>query len=1102
MDPVQPRQKQRHGLEPTQRRVRHIQCILARNLTFTQNSNQRTLTSVLQQHQHSGLKHTNNNSSLHYAGSTNSGTNMTHQSSNRYNARSITPSIELPSGASSPTRAGYFRSPWNNYPYSLQKTKGPGSDTGSVSASDSGRGMSASIKEPIVRLSAGLKATVLHKSNTVESGYTSDSGSGTGSALGRKNTTMAVFSPSAKKGFRHSRDLKTPEPNSIDATSLSSSVASSHGTAVPATSPSQMSIQDRLLSPDNNNDSTPRNSTEIQLGDVIPDHKFSQDDEEEISGDLPPFVYNNSNKNTINKPLLLDTYFTLHDSLNDNVIYTSDTVIRSNNPNYNPLEDHLFLDQTKRRSSNVTIRIWAGHNDSDFYPLLEWRVELCCLRFVAKELRDVPVGLPNNTILVRFDNGFYTAPDEEDLTMVHPHTPTTVPAVVSGSGSGSGSGGARRSYTYESATRLNNLHECIADTKKSRDEIKHNIDLALNKENAPLIMQKRKGEFTERLWHLQRQLGHELNILDQAQGKATALRQRLAERHKALAESKERGQTQEMYLEESIVNLTKNKESLFSNLKEYSTKRTELIATLFTIFPITESEGDSDLLMICKVPLPNSVYIGYDEDVVSIALGLTCHLVTMLAHYLCVPLRYPLTPMGSRAFILDPVSLLVGPKEFPLFGKGQDRLRFEYGVFLLNKNIEQLMNSQGLQFMDLRQTLPNIRYLMETLLTTSPVQSMLYRSKFLSRKKQDRLDQEKLNDLFVISHEQHDFDQILHPDEAGLGIDSEGLSTRHHHQRGISTTTTLSSTAPGIVREYDPIDGEYTLVLDSASMRSPASRKTTTNATGTPRDSPASVRREALSVPLSPKAIVHGRSMTALRRAEYASSVATTETEEDEEGEKSPQSETPSYMGGWVGPILQKRDVDEEPISSTASTDGSENRDLDLMKPFDSKISSISRALFDSASQESGSNSGNQSPRIDGIIFSSEPSEQGQSPRATSPTITTMSSVDMTPADSTLETPEGRAAPPPPLPVRQGPGLTENGGGQERTDNGGGFGNNKFDPSEEDIGPQSASHSPPQPIQPTSVVLSKGSTEVQAVERNVEERRRFSGSFQQQELTY
>ena len=55
--------------------------------------------------------------------------------------------------------------------------------------------------------------------------------------------------------------------------------------------------------------------------------------------------------------------------------------------------------------------------------------------------------------------------------------------------------------------------------------------------------------------------------------------------------------------------------------------------------------------------------LGLDDEVVAVALGFACHLITMLAHYLSVPLRYPLTPMGSRAFVLDPVSLLVGPRE-------------------------------------------------------------------------------------------------------------------------------------------------------------------------------------------------------------------------------------------------------------------------------------------------------------------------------------------------------------------------------------------------------------------------------------------------------
>jgi hypothetical protein len=40
------------------------------------------------------------------------------------------------------------------------------------------------------------------------------------------------------------------------------------------------------------------------------------------------------------------------------------------------------------------------------------------------------------------------------------------------------------------------------------------------------------------------------------------------------------------------------------------------------------------------------------------------------------------------------------------------RYRFEYGVFLLNKNIEILSNSLGLRPVDIRHTLPNLKYLL------------------------------------------------------------------------------------------------------------------------------------------------------------------------------------------------------------------------------------------------------------------------------------------------------------------------------------------------------------------------------------------------------
>ncbi|KAG0300608.1 hypothetical protein BGZ98_009048, partial [Dissophora globulifera] len=557
---------------------------------------------------------------------------------------------------------------------------GPGSDAGSVSASESGRASSV-IKEPIARLSAGLKATVFSAGHSAESGYTSETGSASGAGLSIKNlkaqsrvsTDYSIVRSTSSEGQR----LQQYYQHQLGEDQSPAGRRSKEWSSVPSTPPPPASARDKYLSPGNDVASRFIKDSRNQSTNTSLREQSSHSDSELATDDrLPPFAIKSKGNSS---PILLDTYFTLHDPSSDEVLYTSETVIESNNPKYQPLEEHLFTDPVKRRSSNVVARIWAGQGGSDFFLLLEWRIDLCCLRYIGKELRDLPTSLPNNTILFGFENGFYTAPDDDE-PLDHPHASIQEP-IASTLG-----GGVSPSYTYESVMRLNNLHECIADTKKSRDEIKHNIEVALKKDNAPMIMRK-----------------------------AERLRREHAERRRVLAESRERGLTQEMYLEENMMNLAKNKESLFHVLKEFSTKRTELIATLFTIFPITE-----------------------------------------------------------------------------------------------------LMNSQGLQFMDLRQTLPNLRYLMETLLTSSP-----------SRNRQDRQEQERLSDLFIISLEQRDFERITSPrlDTSSSDSGQESGTGKHFHEKGSSSSRANTSERSGLVREYDPVEGDYMLVLDNASTMSPRSRK-------------------------------------------------------------------------------------------------------------------------------------------------------------------------------------------------------------------------------------------------------------------------------------
>ncbi|KAF9161732.1 hypothetical protein DFQ26_004198 [Actinomortierella ambigua] len=169
----------------------------------------------------------------------------------------------------------------------------------------------------------------------------------------------------------------------------------------------------------------------------------------------------------------------------DAVIFTSEVVKQSNNPRYKALDDDDSTEKARRRPGRLVIRIWACPQGSEFCLLLEWRMELCCLRYIGQELRDIPTSFPENTIIIGLEDGFYTAPDDDDMPE-HPHL--APPPVFDPLDRLQHAG--KLSYNYESVMRLNNLHECIVDTERSRDEIKQNIETSLSSANDQLLFVK------------------------------------------------------------------------------------------------------------------------------------------------------------------------------------------------------------------------------------------------------------------------------------------------------------------------------------------------------------------------------------------------------------------------------------------------------------------------------------------------------------------------------------------------------------------------------------------------------------------------------------
>jgi hypothetical protein len=127
--------------------------------------------------------------------------------------------------------------------------------------------------------------------------------------------------------------------------------------------------------------------------------------------------------------------------------------------------------------------------------------------------------------------------------------------------------------------------------------------------------------------------------------------------------------------------------------------------------------GKPLLFTIRGLALPNSDFDDANDDTISAALGLVAQVVSALSAYLSVLLPYPVTPCGSRSTIDDPLSMNTGKGQstsptYPLFMKGVVRFRFDYGVFLLNKDIEILSNALGLRPLEIRHTLPNLKYLL------------------------------------------------------------------------------------------------------------------------------------------------------------------------------------------------------------------------------------------------------------------------------------------------------------------------------------------------------------------------------------------------------
>eukprot|EP00474_Spongospora_subterranea_P004170 CRZ04628.1 hypothetical protein [Spongospora subterranea] len=131
------------------------------------------------------------------------------------------------------------------------------------------------------------------------------------------------------------------------------------------------------------------------------------------------------------------------------------------------------------------------------------------------------------------------------------------------------------------------------------------------------------------------------------------------------------------------------------------TRRAKLLYQLQLMYPIAIPTNDSSAptqsysIRDLHLPAVDS-YASVDDDIISCALGYCCHLVLMIAKYMAIPLRYRIIYRCSRSLISKEISSIQGSADYPLYIKGIPRSRFNSGVILLNRLVEQILASRGL----------------------------------------------------------------------------------------------------------------------------------------------------------------------------------------------------------------------------------------------------------------------------------------------------------------------------------------------------------------------------------------------------------------------
>jgi UV radiation resistance-associated gene protein len=399
---------------------------------------------------------------------------------------------------------------------------------------------------------------------------------------------------------------------------------------------------------------------------------------------------------------LPDVWFSVHlDNLQE-PIYISEVMERSMNPSF-AFFDIDAASPRIGRADNCILRIWAkdGRHE-DYSQLVELTVNLRSLQYIGKHLEDFHHPLPPNCVFLHLSDGIYTSftdlPGSELAPELHRET-SAAPTEFSSS--------------FDALMQLANLEDCVQDALKVREQLEHDADSVLSQMQPRLMHEQLFNSKRESLAATKSASSSVSRQKFQLQKRRDELKESIRLRRDAVrADAKHQPSESPV---QGLRRATKDIREQTAKISEEAQGQMRRIGEeLMMIFPIEAIRNKALHFSIRRLYLPNSAFDDTNRDEIAAALTFTAQLVHQLSLYMSMPLPYPIDATASNPTIEDPISMGIAQRKYPLQPTSVT-YKFEYGVFLLNKDIEFLMCKAGLRVLDIRHTLPNLKYLLYVL---------------------------------------------------------------------------------------------------------------------------------------------------------------------------------------------------------------------------------------------------------------------------------------------------------------------------------------------------------------------------------------------------